>query len=198
MSTTMLDDFAPSGIIFPLIVPVVVHLTSDTELYVKTIAAAFSSTVFGNLCSPIADTTIASALFTSKYLNTEVIVWQCWHCDWASYEFYNAHLLTSFFLPHALCSWVCFKSRRNETGSTSHSHSHNTTLRLPLGGPPQSDEHFLRTYSSSQSAVRGPVGRCEPLPFLRVLHRLPASCGPSLRDVRQASGSQISVSSFVW
>ncbi|XP_063682743.1 uncharacterized protein HI_1586-like isoform X1 [Bolinopsis microptera] len=53
------------GIIFPLIVPVVVHLTSDTEIYVKTIAAAFSSTVFGNLCSPIADTTIASALFTN-------------------------------------------------------------------------------------------------------------------------------------
>ena len=55
-----------SGIIFPLIIPVVVHLTDDTDVYIKTIGAAFSSTVFGNLCSPIADTTIASALFTSE------------------------------------------------------------------------------------------------------------------------------------
>ena len=56
----------PSGILFPLIVPVVVALTDDETVYIKTVAAALGSSVFGNLCSPIADTTIAGILFTGK------------------------------------------------------------------------------------------------------------------------------------
>ena len=57
------------GIIFPLVVPVIVHLTKDEGVYLKTVAAALSSTVFGNLSSPIADTTIAGVLFTGQLTN---------------------------------------------------------------------------------------------------------------------------------
>ena len=63
-SSSIYNPYSSPGIIFPLIIPVIVHLTSNEDIYVKTIAAAFSSTVFGNLCSPIADTTIAGVLFT--------------------------------------------------------------------------------------------------------------------------------------
>jgi len=52
------------GILFPLIVPVVVQLSDSETVYIKTVAAALGSSVFGNLCSPIADTTIAGILFT--------------------------------------------------------------------------------------------------------------------------------------
>lgn len=64
MSYSSGSSLGTQGIIFPLVIPVIVTLTSEEDIYIKTIAAAFSSSVFGNLCSPIADTTIAGVLFT--------------------------------------------------------------------------------------------------------------------------------------
>lgn len=64
MSYSSGSSLGTQGIIFPLVIPVIVTLTTEEDIYIKTIAAAFSSSVFGNLCSPIADTTIAGVLFT--------------------------------------------------------------------------------------------------------------------------------------
>ena len=52
------------GIVFPLVIPVAVNLTRDHTIHVRIIAATLGSSVFGNLCSPIADTTIGSVIFT--------------------------------------------------------------------------------------------------------------------------------------
>ena len=66
-TTIIKNVLIPPGILFPLIVPVVVQLSDSETVYIKTVAAALGSSVFGNLCSPIADTTIAGILFTGTY-----------------------------------------------------------------------------------------------------------------------------------
>ena len=64
MSYSSGSSLGTQGIVFPLVIPVVLNLTSDHTIHVRTIAATLGSSVFGNLCSPIADTTIGSVLFT--------------------------------------------------------------------------------------------------------------------------------------
>lgn len=82
MSFATGTSWGTMGILFPLAAPMAAELApQDTELFVATLAAVLSGSVFGDHCSPISDTTIMSALAAE--------------CDQL------AHVRTQ--LPYALC-----------------------------------------------------------------------------------------------
>ena len=56
------------------VLQVVVQLTNDESLRVQCIAAILGSTTFGNICSPIADNTILTAMATKCDLASHVKV----------------------------------------------------------------------------------------------------------------------------
>lgn len=77
------------GILFPLVIPTVCHLTDDSDLQVQAAAAILSSCIFGNckcshvqffifknfiaiVMSPIADLTVLTRVSTQCDLNSHI------------------------------------------------------------------------------------------------------------------------------
>jgi len=65
-------SFGTMGILFPLVVPLVVSLTDDSELRLQSVSAILGGSVFGNVVSPIADTSVLTALATKCDLNNHI------------------------------------------------------------------------------------------------------------------------------
>ncbi|XP_019848639.1 PREDICTED: uncharacterized protein LOC100633882 [Amphimedon queenslandica] len=64
--------FGTMGILFPLVIPTVCHLTDDPDIQVQAAAAILSSCIFGNLMSPIADLTVLTRVSTQCDLNSHI------------------------------------------------------------------------------------------------------------------------------
>eukprot|EP01135_Chromosphaera_perkinsii_P001668 Nk52_evm45s208 gene=Nk52_evmTU45s208 len=72
MSYATGSAFGSMGIIFPLVIPIVCKLTPDASVHLHVVACILGGCAFGNVVSPIGDTTILTAIAAHCELNAHV------------------------------------------------------------------------------------------------------------------------------